>query len=118
MTTPRFDRDAVESVLRAMQHYDDAWHKELDEFLAADGAGSPGRAVSTAVLEAPPDEELRLPPAYRQVRPQTGLSSTHLLAGGGGDTLGLWEAGFLPLYAGNHEPVCIESHVTNWARLG
>lgn len=74
--------------------------------------------MSTAVLDAPPDEELWLPPAFRQVRPQTGLSSTHPLAGGGGDTLGLFEAGFLPLYAGKHVPVCIESHIANWARLG
>ncbi|ACU72923.1 C-5 cytosine-specific DNA methylase [Catenulispora acidiphila DSM 44928] len=74
--------------------------------------------MSAAVLEAPPDEELWLPPAYRQVRPQTGLTSTHLLAGGGGDTLGLWEAGFLPLYGGNHEAVCIESLIANWAGLG
>jgi hypothetical protein len=37
MTTPRFDRDAVASVVRAMQHYDNVWHNELSEFLTADG---------------------------------------------------------------------------------
>lgn len=71
--------------------------------------------MSVAVA-APP--ELWIPPALRTVRPQTGLTSTHLLAGGGGDTLGLFEAGFLPLYGGNHEPICIDSFKINWGSLG
>ena len=71
--------------------------------------------MSVAVC-APP--ELWLPPAHRVPRPQTGLTSTHLLAGGGGDTLGMWEAGFLPVYGGNHNPICICSHIANWASWG
>lgn len=58
MTTPRFDRDAVDSVLRAMQHYDDAWHKELDEFLTADGESEYERSKDDhawPVLENLPD---------------------------------------------------------------
>jgi DNA (cytosine-5)-methyltransferase 1 len=51
-------------------------------------------------------------------RPQTGLTSTHLLAGAGGDTLGLFEAGYRPLYAANHEPCCVDSHIRNWAGIG
>jgi hypothetical protein len=37
MSTARFDRDAVEDVIAAMEHYDHAWHKELADFLTADG---------------------------------------------------------------------------------
>lgn len=37
MTTPRFDRDAVASVVRAMEHYDNVWHNELSEYLTVDG---------------------------------------------------------------------------------
>jgi DNA (cytosine-5)-methyltransferase 1 len=66
--------------------------------------------VTTALLQTPP--------AFRRLHAQTGLTSTHLLAGAGGDTLGLFEAGYLPLYAANHEPICIASHVANWAPLG
>jgi DNA (cytosine-5)-methyltransferase 1 len=72
--------------------------------------------VSTAVAEAPP--ELWVPPAYRTVLPQNGLTSTHLLAGAGGDTLGLFEAGFLPVYGANHEPICIDTSKVNWGPWG
>jgi DNA (cytosine-5)-methyltransferase 1 len=72
--------------------------------------------VTAALLEAP--APLWTPPAVRKLRAQTGLSSTHLLAGAGGDTLGLFEAGFLPVYAANHEPVCVSSHKSNWSALG
>lgn len=72
--------------------------------------------MSTVLLDAP--SALWTPPAVRRLRPQTGLTSTHLLAGAGGDTLGLFEAGFLPLYAANHEPICISSHTANWAGFG
>lgn len=53
--------------------------------------------MTTALFQAPP--------AFRRLHAQTGLTSTHLLAGAGGDTLGLFEAGYLPLYAANHEPI-------------
>jgi DNA (cytosine-5)-methyltransferase 1 len=72
--------------------------------------------VSTGLAEVPP--ELWIPPAHRHLRPQTGLTSSHLLAGGGGDTLGLFEAGFMPIYAANHDKTCISTHRFNWAPLG
>lgn len=37
MTEPRFDRAAVASVVRAMEHYDTVWHNELAEYLTVDG---------------------------------------------------------------------------------
>lgn len=42
------------------------------------------------------------------------LTSTHLLCGAGGDAQGLFEAGFQPVYAANHDPVCIASHARNF----
>jgi hypothetical protein len=72
--------------------------------------------VTAALLEAPSASQA--PPAVRRLRTQTGLTSTHLLAGAGGDTLGLFEAGYTPFYAANHEPICVSSHKSNWAALG
>lgn len=37
MSTPKADRAAIAAVIAAMEHYDTAWHKELAEFLTADG---------------------------------------------------------------------------------
>jgi hypothetical protein len=37
MNTPKTDRDAIAAVIAAMQHYDTAWHRELAEYLTADG---------------------------------------------------------------------------------
>lgn len=37
MDTPKTDRDAIAAVIAAMEHYDTAWHRELAEFLTADG---------------------------------------------------------------------------------
>ena len=57
-------------------------------------------------------------PTTRTIRPQSGLTSTHLLAGGGGDTLGLYEAGYLPVYGGNHNAIVVDSLIANFAKLG
>lgn len=37
MDIPRIDRAAIADVIAAMDHYDTAWHRELTEFLTADG---------------------------------------------------------------------------------
>jgi DNA (cytosine-5)-methyltransferase 1 len=44
----------------------------------------------------------------------TGLTSSHLFAGGGGDARGFAEAGFTPLAGVNHLPACVETLRANW----
>ena len=37
MNALNIDRDAIVAVIAAMEHYDTAWHRELAEYLTADG---------------------------------------------------------------------------------
>jgi DNA (cytosine-5)-methyltransferase 1 len=42
------------------------------------------------------------------------LTSLHLMAGGGGDVRGLFEAGFTPVAGANHTKICVETLRANW----
>ena len=42
------------------------------------------------------------------------LTSINLLYGAGGDALGLREAGFTPIYAANHDKICISIHLLHF----
>lgn len=37
MSASPMDRDAVAAVIAELAHYDDAWHRELADYLTADG---------------------------------------------------------------------------------
>lgn len=56
-------------------------------------------------------------PFYGQTittRPANGMTSVHFLAGCGGDTLGLVQAGFIPVAAVNHSTFAIDIHEANF----
>jgi hypothetical protein len=76
MSSTPFDRAAIAAVIAAMEHYDTAWHRELAEFLTADGdidearQGEYERAKDDhawAVLE-------RLPDFIRELRAAIGAT--------------------------------------------